>query len=891
MCIDNKPSLDKNFDHHANERRIYKKWEESKYFCASVNPNKKPYTIIMPPPNVTGQLHMGHALTYTIQDILIRHKRMQGFETLWQPGYDHAAIATEAKIVEALKEEGLSKDILGREGFLERAWQWKEEYQNRISSQLRRLGTSCDFTRERFTMDEGNSDAVNKVFIDYYNKGYIYKGERLINWCPHCKTSISDAEVNYVEQDSFMWEIAYPIKGSDSRLVVATTRPETMLGDTALAVHPEDERYTSLIGKEALLPLTERYIPIIADDYVERDFGTGVVKITPAHDPNDYEVGLRHSLQLIDIFTDDGKICNTGLKYDGIDIYEARKLIAKDLEEKGFLVSVKPFKHNVGVCYRCNHNIEPKLSMQWFVAMKDLAEAAIKVVKDKKICFVPDRFTKVYYNWMENIKDWCISRQLWWGHRIPAYYCSSCGHIHVMNEKPNCCENCGSSDLIQDEDTLDTWFSSALWPFTTLGWNKDDDEFKYFYPSDVLVTGYDIIFFWVARMIFQSIEITGDVPFKDVFLHGIVRDSQGRKMSKSLGNGIDPLEIIETYGADVLRYALISSTAPGNDQRYDEKKLQAGRALITKLWNAFRYIYNYVDLNEPINFNSIPELKTSEDIWIVSKLHRLIFEIDNNFESYDIGVAIDKLWSFFRDDFCDWYIEMSKARLFNKEAKGRDDAIYILQYTLYSFLKLLHPFMPFVTEAIWEIFFKSRLGSESIMIDSYPTANMDLINEDIENKMAILTSAIRSVRNVRAEYGIAPKQTINIYIYSDSDEFIDLFKESSGYLERLCNIQRLDLLRATDSKPANALNISMSKFDIIIPMSDLLDIENEIKKLEEENERYRKLIEAQNKKLSNDAFVSRAPEKVVQAERDKLCDYQNILDANSKRIKELAETK
>lgn len=890
MCKNcSKEILDKNFNPQSVESSIYNNWESSDFFKAQINKNKTPYTIIMPPPNVTGQLHMGHALTYTIQDVLIRHKRMQGYETLWQPGYDHAAIATEAKIVEALKKEGLSKDILGRAAFLERAWQWKTDYQDRISKQLRKLGTSCDFSREKFTMDQFNSDAVNKVFIDYYNKGYIYKGERLINWCPNCRTSISDAEVNYVEQDSFMWEIAYPIKDSNDSLIVATTRPETMLGDTALAVHPDDERYTHLVGKEVLLPLTERYIPIIADEYVEKDFGTGVVKITPAHDPNDYEVGLRHNLNLLDIFTEDGKICNTKSSFDGLDIYEARKKIVESLKENSYLVSVKPFKHNVGVCYRCHNNIEPKLSMQWFVDMKKLATAAIDVVKNKDINFVPDRFTKIYFNWMENIRDWCISRQLWWGHRIPAYYCQNCGHIHVTTNQPNKCQNCSSSNLTQDEDTLDTWFSSALWPFTTLAWNVNEEEFKYFYPSDVLVTAYDILFFWVARMIFQSIEITGEIPFKDVFLHGIVRDSQGRKMSKSLGNGIDPLEIIDTYGADVLRYALVSSTAPGNDQRYDEKKLQAGRALITKLWNAFRYIYNYVDISTEISFVNMPILSTTEDIWIVSKLNRLITEIDNNYSAYDIGVALDKLWAFFKDDFCDWYIEISKARLSDENSAGREIVIFILQYVLYNFLKLLHPFMPFVTEAIWQKIFAKRLHSKSIMVEEYPTSDSKLVDSKIESDMSILIDAIRAIRNVRAEHNIVPKQSINIEIFSNNNYYLELFKNSTAYIERLCNVSELQLSNNRSNKYENAHQISMANFDILIPMSDLIDLDEEIKKLEKENEKLKKLIKSQEGKLQNEAFISKAPEKVVLNEKNKLHDYQKILESNIKRINDLSK--
>lgn len=882
--------LGKSYEPGATEKVLYKYWEENGYFKAKRNPDKKPYTIIMPPPNITGQLHMGHALDVSLQDTLIRRKRMEGFEALLQPGCDHAAIATEAKIVAAMAEEGLSKEDLGREGFLRRAWEWKDKYRERIMTQFRRLGTSCDFSRERFTMDEGNSRAVQAVFEEYYKKGYIYRGERLINWCPGCKTSISDAEVNYEEQDSFLWEIAYPSEDGSFEIVVATTRPETMLGDQAVAVHPEDERYLSLVGRQLRLPLTNRLIPVIADDYVEREFGTGAVKITPAHDPNDYEMAQRHQLPTVDVFTEDGRIAEINSAYDGLPLREAREAMVRDLRSAGLLRAQKPFKHNVGVCYRCHANIEPRLSSQWFVSMPKLAEAALAAVQRGETRFIPERFKKIYDHWLENIKDWCISRQLWWGHRIPAYYCDGCGAVHVGTAAPSRCPHCGSAHFTQDEDTLDTWFSSALWPFTTLGWRENEEDFRYFYPSDVLVTGYDIIFFWVARMLFQAIELTGEVPFRDVFIHGIVRDALGRKMSKSLDNGIDPLDIIGEYGADVLRYSLISGTAPGNDQRYDETKLQAGRAHVTKLWNAFRFMLPYFDLKT--SYRELPPeaFLCREDRWILSRVNRLADEIAKNYDAYDLGVALDKIWFFFRDEFCDWYLEMSKARLFDASAAQREEASATLQYVLSAFLRLLHPFMPFVSESLWQKCFAQRCAWPSIMLAEAPQCNPAFVCSEAEEEMESFFAAVRQLRNLRAEYGIAAKKKLTIDLYTDDVRSRALFEESRAHLERFCNVSEVKAHSFNEVRSENAQSLIFAKFEILIPMDDLIDLEAELNKQKAEAERLKKLCLAQENKLKNEAFVSRAPEKVVQAERAKWEDYRSMLQVAERRCEELQQS-
>ncbi len=851
--------LDKQYDPKAVEDKIYDQWEKNGYFHAEVDESKTPYTIVIPPPNITGQLHMGHALDETLQDILIRTKRMQGYSALWLPGTDHASIATEAKIVEAMRAEGITKDDIGRDAFLERAWKWKKEYGGRIVNQLKKLGSSCDWERERFTMDEGCNKAVKEVFVNLYNKGLIYRGERIINWCPHCLTSISDAEVDFKESDGSFWHLRYPFADGSGWLELATTRPETMLGDTAVAVHPDDERYKDMVGKMLILPLVGKEIPVVADEYVEMDFGTGVVKITPAHDPNDYEVGLRHNLPVINVFNENATINENGGKYQGMSREECRKAIVKDLEDGGYLVRVEPIKHNVGSCYRCGTLVEPRLSKQWFVKMKPLAEPAIKAIEEGRTKFVPERFDKIYFNWMNNIRDWCISRQLWWGHRIPAYYCEQCGEMVVSKDAPDKCPKCGGA-MHQDEDTLDTWFSSALWPFSTLGWPDKTPELKYFYPTDTLVTGYDIIFFWVARMIFSGIEHMGVEPFKTVFIHGIVRDAEGRKMSKSLGNGIDPLIIIDQYGADALRYMLASGTTPGNDMRFSEEKVRACRNFANKLWNAARFVLmNDVADVKP---DTLPDTLTIEERWVVSKLNRLVKDATDNLDKFELGLAAEKVYDFIWDVFCDWYIELAKLRLNGTDEQQKRSCKTVLVYVLTNILKLLHPFMPFITE---EIYGAIPHSCESIMISKFPVYDEKLDFSADEEDFNKIMDAIKAVRAVRADMNVPPskKATLNI-----ETQFADIFSQGTDFFKRLASA---DAVNIAASFPSDGCVTALTHCArILIPMAELVDTEKELARLNKELANVQKDIELVNGRLSNEQFTSKAPAKIIELEREKL---------------------
>ncbi len=877
MCKNCNHKLNDRFNPKDFEDEIYKNWMDKKYFKPSGDKTKESYSIVMPPPNITGKLHMGHALDNTLQDILIRYKRMNGFNTLWVPGTDHAAIATEAKIVEKLKKEGITKDDLGRDGFLEKAWEWKKEYGNTITEQLKKLGSSCDWEHERFTMDEGLSNAVKHVFVKLYEKGLIYKGKRMINWCPCCNTSISDAEVEYVEEPTHLWHIRYKITGTDKYITVATTRPETMLGDTAVAVHPEDERYKDIIGKTCILPIMNKEIPIIADEFVEKEFGTGCVKITPAHDPNDYQAGLKHNLEIIEVFDEEWKMTDLVPEYKGLDMYEARKLIVKKLEEIGALVKTEDYTHNVGKCYRCHNTVEPKISEQWFVKMKPLAEPAIEAVRSGKIKFVPERFDKIYYNWMENIQDWCISRQLWWGHRIPAYYCKDCGEIIVSSDEPSKCTKCGSSNLHQDEDTLDTWFSSALWPFSTLGWPENTDDLKTFYPTNVLVTGYDIIFFWVARMIFSGLEHMGDIPFNTVFIHGIVRDSQGRKMSKSLGNGIDPLEIIDKYGTDALRFSLILGISPGNDIRYMPEKLDSAGNFANKIWNAAKFVLmNLEDYDE----NSKVTDFTYEDKWIMSKLNTLCKEVKTNIDNYDLGIALEKIYNFIWDEFCDWYIEIVKPRLYDKENPTRKVAQYVLNKVLGDSLKLLHPFMPFVTEKIYGELYNN---DESIMISEYPTYNKELEFADAEQDIEQIKEVIVGIRNARTQMNVHPsKKSKLIFVTS---EYKDFLEASESFIKKLGFAESIEVVENKNNIPQNAINIVTSKMEVFIPFEDLVDVKEEIERLEKEKSKILVEKEKTDKMLSNPGFVAKAPETKVEEEKQKLAKFNEMISSIDERIK------
>ncbi len=864
------------------EDRIYADWLEKGYFTAKADKAKKPFTIVIPPPNITGQLHMGHALDETVQDIIIRQKRMQGFSALWLPGTDHASIATEAKIVEAMAEEGLTKEGIGRDKFLERAWKWKEHYGGRIIEQLKKLGCSCDWGRLRFTLDSNLSEAVKEVFIKLYKKGLIYRGERIINWCPGCGTSISDAEVEYEEKDGHFWYIKYPLKEGGGYIEVATTRPETMLGDTAVAVNPDDARYTGMTGKTVILPLMDREIPVIADDYVDRDFGTGAVKITPAHDPNDFEVGMRHDLPMVRVMDDKAAMNENAGRYAGLDRYEARKRIISDLSSLGLLTRVEDHKHNVGACYRCGTVLEPIVSRQWFVSMKSLAEPAIEAVKDGTVKFVPDRFSKIYFNWMENIQDWCISRQLWWGHRIPAYYCGSCGEMTVAAEKPEKCSRCGANavDIKQDEDTLDTWFSSALWPFSTLGWPRDTEDMRYFYPTNVLVTAYDIIFFWVARMIFSGIEHTGKAPFSFVYIHGLVRDAQGKKMSKSLGNGIDPLEIIDEYGTDALRYALVIGNSPGNDLRFSTEKASAGRNFANKIWNAARFVLMNFD-NDP-DFSAVSEARfNTADKWILERVNSLVKDVSENFDRFETGMALQKIYAFIWEEFCDWYIELVKPRLYDRESSGRLEAQYVLNYVLCKALKLLHPFMPFITE---EIYGSLIHGDESIMISDWPQYDPHFVYPEESRRMQVIMEAIKIIRNIRADMGVPPSKKIRVIIAAPDDDVRSIFTEGKAYFDKLAGADRPDIRTDRIGVPDDAVSGIMAGAEIYIPIDELIDIGKEIERLEKEKMMLEAEMERSKQMLANEGFLAKAPQKLIEAEKAKGAAYLEKLNKVAERL-------
>ncbi|HBA68115.1 MAG TPA: valine--tRNA ligase [Lachnospiraceae bacterium] len=883
--------LAKTYDPKGIEDKLYQKWMDKKYFHAEVDRSRKPFTIVIPPPNITGRLHMGHALDNTMQDILIRFKRMQGYNALWQPGTDHASIATEVKIIEKLKEEGITKEDLGREGFLERAWEWKKEYGGRIIGQLKKLGSSCDWDRERFTMDEGCNRAVNEVFCKMHEKGWIYKGSRIINWCPVCNTSISDAEVEYEEQAGHFWHIKYPLLDENGKpdskefLEFATTRPETMLGDTAVAVNPEDDRYKNLIGRKVLLPLVNREIPIIADSYVDMEFGTGVVKITPAHDPNDFEVGKRHGLPEINIMNDDATINENGGKFQGMDRYEARAAIVKELDEMGLLVKIEDYSHNVGTHDRCKTTIEPMIKKQWFVKMDELIKPAVQAVKNGEIKLVPERMEKTYFNWTDNIRDWCISRQLWWGHRIPAYYCDKCGEIVVAKEMPGTCPKCGHDHFTQDPDTLDTWFSSALWPFSTLGWPEKTEELDYFYPTDVLVTGYDIIFFWVIRMIFSGYEQMGQKPFHTVLFHGLIRDSQGRKMSKSLGNGIDPLEIIDKYGADALRLTLITGNAPGNDMRFYYERVEASRNFANKVWNASRFIMMNIEGKDADGVTL--DMLEPADKWIVSKLNNLIKEATENMEHYELGIAVQKVYDFIWDEFCDWYIEMVKPRLYNSDDKASQNAaLWTLKTVLSQALKLLHPYMPFITE---EIFCSLQPEEESIMISSWPEYkeewNFDKEEKDIET----IKEAVRGIRNVRTQMSVAPSRKAKVYVVSENDGILSAFEEGRLFFASLAYASEVVIQRDKQGIESDAVSVVIPGATLYIPFAELVDITQEIGRLEKEEKRLQGELARVNGMLSNEKFISKAPEAKIAEEKEKREKYTQMMEQVQLRLKQLRD--
>ena len=876
--------LAKTYDPKGIEDRIYQNWLDKKYFHAEVDRSKKPFTIVMPPPNVTGQLHMGHALDNTMQDILIRYKRMQGYNALWQPGTDHAAIATEVKVIQKLKEQGIDKNDIGREEFLKHAWEWKEEYGGRIVNQLKKLGSSADWDRERFTMDEGCSKAVEEVFVKLYNKGYIYKGSRIINWCPVCKTSISDAEVEHVDQDGFFWHINYPIVGEEGRFVeIATTRPETLLGDTAVAVNPEDERYQDLVGKMLKLPLTDREIPVIADSYVDKEFGTGCVKITPAHDPNDFEVGKRHNLPEINIMNDDATINELGGKYAGMDRYEARKAMVADLDALGLLVKVVPHTHSVGTHDRCKTTVEPMIKPQWFVKMQEMAKPAVEALKKNELNFVPDRFDKIYLHWLENIRDWCISRQLWWGHRIPAYYCDECGEVVVAKEMPKVCPKCGCTHFKQDEDTLDTWFSSALWPFSTLGWPDKTEDFDYFYPTDVLVTGYDIIFFWVIRMVFSAIEQTGKVPFHHVLIHGLVRDSQGRKMSKSLGNGIDPLEIIDQYGADALRLTLITGNAPGNDMCFYMERVEASRNFANKVWNASRFIMMNLEKAEVPGEMPKDQL-TAADKWILSKVNTLAKEVTENMDKYELGIAVQKVYDFIWEEFCDWYIEMVKPRLYNDGDTTKSAALWTLKTVLVNALKLLHPYMPFITE---EIFCTLQSEEESIMISRWPEFTEEWHFAEDEAAVEMIKEAVRGIRNVRTGMNVPPSKKAKVFVVSESENVRNTFENGKVFFATLGSASEVTVQADRSGIDEDAVSAVLPEAVIYMPFAELVDIDKEIERLQKEEQRLTKELARVNGMLSNERFMSKAPESKVAEERAKLEKYSQMMDQVKERLAHL----
>ena len=879
--------LEKNYNPSAIEEKLYQKWLDNKYFHADAErgkrEGKKPFTIVMPPPNITGQLHMGHALDNTMQDILTRYKRMQGYEALWQPGTDHAAIATEVKVIDKLRKEGVDKHDLGRDKFLEACWDWKKEYGTRIIKQLHKLGSSADWDRERFTMDKGCSDAVLEVFVKLYEKGYIYKGSRIINWCPVCQTSISDAEVEHEEQDGFFWHINYPIVGEEGRFVeIATTRPETLLGDTAVAVNPEDERYKDIIGKMLKLPLTDREIPVIADEYVDKEFGTGCVKITPAHDPNDFEVGRRHNLAEICIMHDDATIDCKGSKYDGMDRYEARKAMVEDLKAQGLLVKVVPHSHNVGTHDRCKTTVEPMVKQQWFVRMDEMAKPAIAALKNGDLKFVPESFGKTYLHWLEGIRDWCISRQLWWGHRIPAYYCQECGEITVAKSMPEKCPKCGCTHLKQDEDTLDTWFSSALWPFSTLGWPEKTKELEYFYPTDVLVTGYDIIFFWVIRMVFSGYEQTGKCPFNTVLIHGLVRDSQGRKMSKSLGNGIDPLEVIDKYGADALRMTLITGNAPGNDMRFYWERVEASRNFANKVWNASRFIMMNME-KAPVHEVSLDDL-TMADKWILSKVNTLARDVTENLDKFELGIALQKVYDFIWEEFCDWYIEMVKPRLWNDEDSTKAAALWTLKTVLINSLKLLHPYMPFITE---EIFCNLQDEEESIMVSAWPEYKAEWSFEQDEYAVETIKEAVRAIRNVRTSMNVAPSKKAKVYVVSENQKLLQIFEHSKVFFATLGYASEVFLQSDKQGIADDAVSVVIPEASIYIPFAELVDIAKEIERLQKEEERLTKELARVNGMLSNEKFVSKAPEAKINEEKAKLEKYTQMMEQVKARLAQL----
>ena len=877
----------KTYDPHGLEDTIYQKWLDKKYFHAEVDRSKKPFTIVIPPSNITGQLHMGHALDNTMQDILIRFKRMQGYNALWQPGTDHASIATEVKIIQKLKEEGIDKHDLGREKFLERAWDWKKEYGGRIISQLKKLGSSCDWDRERFTMDEGCNKAVTEVFCKMHEKGYIYKGSRIVNWCPVCNTSISDAEVEYEDQAGHFWHIKYPSLNEDGTqsgeyLTFATTRPETMLGDTAVAIHPDDERYTHLKGKKVLLPIMNREIPIVEDTYVDMEFGTGVVKITPAHDPNDFEVGKRHNLPIINIMNDDATINENGGKFAGMDRYAAREAIVKELDGMGLLVKIEDYSHNVGTHDRCKTTIEPLVKQQWFVKMDELIKPAVEAVKNGEIKLIPERMDKTYFNWTDNIKDWCISRQLWWGHRIPAYYCDTCGEIVVAKEMPKVCPKCGCEHFTQDPDTLDTWFSSALWPFSTLGWPDKTEDLDYFYPTDVLVTGYDIIFFWVIRMIFSGYEQMGEKPFKTVLFHGLVRDSQGRKMSKSLGNGIDPLEVIDQYGADALRMTLITGNAPGNDMRFYYERVEANRNFANKVWNASRFIMMNMEGKEVTDASASLELV---DKWIISKLNSLVKEVTDNMENFELGIAVQKIYDFIWDEFCDWYIEMVKPRLYNSDdTASQNAALWTLKTVLIDALKLLHPYMPFITE---EIFCTIQSEEESIMISKWPEYSEARNFASEEKAIEIIKEAVRGIRNVRTEMNVAPSKKAHVYVVSEKEDIRKTFEEGKLFFATLSYASDVSVQADKNGIADDAVSVVIANANIYIPFAELVDIKQEIERLEKESKRLDGELARVNGMLSNERFLSKAPESKIAEEKEKLSKYTQMKQQVVERLAQL----
>ena len=877
-------NLEKTYNPKEIEPKLYEKWCENKYFHAEVDRSKKPFTTVMPPPNITGKLHMGHAFDNTLQDILIRYKRMQGYNALWIPGTDHAAIATEVKVTEQLKAEGIDKKELGREKFLERTWQWKDEYAGTIEGQLKKLGVSCDWDRERFTMDEGCSKAVEEVFIKLYEEGYIYKGSRIVNWCPVCKTALSDAEVDHEEQAGHFWHIKYPIVGTDRFLEIATTRPETMLGDTAIAVHPDDERYKDIVGKNVLLPLVNREIPIVADYYVDKEFGTGAVKITPAHDPNDFEVGKRHNLPEINIMNDDATINELGGKYAGMERYEARKAIVSDLEEQGFLVKVEDHSHNVGTHERCGTTVEPLVKQQWFVRMEELAKPAIEAISNGDLKLIPERMNKTYMNWLSNIRDWCVSRQIWWGHRIPAYYCQECGKVVVTREMPEVCPDCGCTHFVQDEDTLDTWFSSALWPFSTLGWPEKTEDLDYFYPTDVLVTGYDIIFFWVIRMVFSGYAYTGKAPFHTVLFHGLIRDSQGRKMSKSLGNGIDPLEIIEKYGADALRITLVTGNAPGNDMRFYDERVEANRNFANKVWNASRFILMNMEGKE-ITVPNESDL-SAVDQWIISKMNTLTKDVTENMDKFELGIAVQKVYDFIWDEFCDWYIELAKYRIYHAEEDpvAANSALYTLKTVLGDALKLLHPFMPFVTEEIYGALVPEE---ESLMMSSWPEYKESSCYPEAENIVDHMKEIIRGVRNVRAEMNVAPSRKAKTYIVCENENLCQGFEEIKESSMPLMSANEIQIQSDKSGIAEDAVSVVVADAVVYLPMEELVDFEQELERLTKEEARLTKELARVNGMLNNEKFISKAPEAKINEERTKLEKYTQMMEQVQERLKGL----